>query len=254
MELVSIITPTYNCGRFIAETIRSVQAQTYTNWEMLIVDDCSTDDTEAIVNQFIANDPRIHYLRNKQNSGAALTRNYGLREARGRWIAFLDSDDLWLPTKLERQIQFMEQNNYAFTYHEYEEIDEESQRLGVHVSGIKRVGKWGMYGCCWPGCLAVMYDANVIGLVQVADIKRDNDTAMWLKAVEKAPCHLLPESLALYRRRTGSITPRTTRQKIWCHYILFHDGAGMSPVPSFIWMVINIFGNAWKKIFYVHKK
>ena len=113
-ELVSIITPVYNCAKFIAETINSVIAQTYINWELIIVDDCSTDDTENIVRSF--QDQRIHYYQNVVNSGAAVSRNRALREAKGRWIAFLDSDDLWLPNKLDRQIKFMMDNHISFSY------------------------------------------------------------------------------------------------------------------------------------------
>lgn len=250
-RLVSIITPTYNCGRFIAETIRSVQAQTYAEWEMIIVDDCSNDDTENVVAEFQKTDSRIKYLRNESNQGAALTRNKALREAKGRWIAFIDSDDLWLPEKLERQIAFMEKNGYAFTYHEYEEIDEDSKPLGVHVGGKKTVSKWEMYSCCWPGCLSVMYDLSVIGLIQIADIKKNNDSAMWLKVSEKATCYLLPERLALYRRRKGSITPVGIWGKIKAHYPLFHIAAEMNPLFAWIWTFINVFGNTYKKIFYV---
>lgn len=134
-DLVSIITPSYNTGRFIAETIESALAQTYGNWEMIIVDDCSTDDTDEVVAGYVKQDSRIRYIRNERNSGAALSRNRALREARGRWIAFLDSDDLWMPEKLERQIQFMEKNGYAFSYTKYEEISEDSEPLGIEVSG-----------------------------------------------------------------------------------------------------------------------
>lgn len=253
-DLVSIITPTYNCGRFIEETIRSVLAQTYQEWEMIIVDDCSTDNTSEVVNRLMAEDRRIRYFVNEHNSGAAVSRNKALREAKGRWIAFLDSDDLWLPEKLERQLDFMKKNNYAFTYHEYYEIDEQSKPLGVHVGGISKVGKFAMYSCCWPGCLAVMYDANVIGLIQIADIKKNNDSAMWLEAVKKAPCYLMRESLALYRRRKGSITPPDIKTKIMWHYNLFHDAAGMNPIASWMWTFANIAGNSFKKIFYVKKK
>ena len=112
--LVSIITPTYNCAKFIEETIRSVQAQTYLNWEMIISDDCSTDNTREIIAPYLESDSRIKYICNDKNSGAAITRNNALRQAKGRWIAFLDSDDLWLPEKLEKQIAFMETNGYAF--------------------------------------------------------------------------------------------------------------------------------------------
>lgn len=251
--LVSIITPTYNCGPFIAETILSAQAQTYGDWEMIIVDDCSTDDTQAIVEEFMRNDNRIRYYRNERNSGAALTRNRALREARGRWIAFLDSDDVWLPTKLQRQVEFMVNNGYHFTYHEYDEIDEQSQPLGVHVSGIRRAGVIAMYCCCWPGCLSVMYDREYIGLIQIADIKKNNDTALWLKVVRKAPCCLLKESLALYRRRKGSITPRSTWSKITAHYPLFRQAAGFNPLFAWILTFANVPANLYKKIFYIRK-
>lgn len=249
MELVSIIMPTYNCGRFIHESIRSVLAQTYKDWELIIVDDCSTDNTAEIVGQYT--DPRIRYMRNERNMGAALTRNRALREAKGRYIAFLDSDDLWLPEKLEKQIAFMEQNGYAFTYHEYTEIDEDSKPLGVYVSGKRQVDPWGMKSCCWPGCLTVMYDTQVVGHIQIPDIKKNNDSAMWLQIIKKADCYLLPENLAQYRRRTGSITPSSIWKKIGWHYILFRQGAGMNPVAATFWMIMNIVGNSYKKIKYI---
>lgn len=251
MDLVSIIMPTYNCGRFIAESINSVLAQTYTNWELLIVDDCSADNTAEVVASF--KDSRIHYQRNERNSGAAVTRNTALRFVKGKYIAFLDSDDLWLPEKLERQIAFMEKNGYAFTYHEYTEIDEDSMPLGIYVSGKKHVRPFDMYSCCWPGCLSVMYDADVVGLVQIPDIKKNNDSAMWLQAIKKADCYLLPENLALYRRRKGSITPTSVWKKISWHYVLFRDGAHMNPIAASFWMCMNILGNSYKKLRYVKK-
>ena len=170
--LVSIITPTWACGAFISETIKSILSQTYQNWELLIQDDCSTDDTYNVVKPYTELDSRIKYECNPKNSGAAITRNNALRRAKGRWIAFLDSDDLWLPEKLEKQLQFMVENNYAFTYHEYTEMSEDGKDLGVYVSGIKKVSEFQMYACCWPGCLAVMYDAEKIGLIQIKDVKK----------------------------------------------------------------------------------
>lgn len=251
--LVSIITPSYNCARFLKETIDSVQAQTYQDWEMIIVDDCSTDNTADLVASYMSQDKRIRYFCNEKNSGAAVSRNKALREAKGKWMAFLDGDDTWAPNKLEHQIDFMLQNGFAFSYHEYEEMDEDSHLLGIHVSGKTCVSKWEMYSCCWPGCLSVMYDRDTIGLIEIADIKKNNDTAMWLKVAEKAKCYLLPESLAYYRRRQGSITPPTTVQKILWHYPLFHDAAGMNPLLAWFWTCINIGGNMYKKIFYVKK-
>ena len=113
--LVSVIMPSYKCGKYIAESIKSVQYQTYQNWELIIVDDCSGDGTVATVLELKKEDDRINLYQNSVNSGAAVTRNTALRNAKGRWIAFLDSDDLWEPTKLEKQIRFMEENGYAFS-------------------------------------------------------------------------------------------------------------------------------------------
>lgn len=254
MPQVSIITPTYNCARFIEETIKSVQAQTFTDWEMIISDDCSTDNTKEVIAPYLASDSRIKYICNDKNSGAAITRNNALRIASGRWIAFLDSDDLWLPEKLEKQMSFMETNDYAFTYHEYSEISEDGEDLGVIVSGIKRVGKFGMYACCWPGCLSVMYDQKKIGVIQINDIRKNNDTAMWLKVIQKSKCYLLKETLAKYRRRKGSITPPSIKDRILWHYRLFRDAEKMNKVSAFIWMIINIVGNSYKKVFYISRK
>ncbi len=252
-DLVSIIMPTYKCGRFISKSIESVQAQTYKNWELIIVDDCSGDDTMGVVQELKARDKRILLFQNERNSGAAVTRNKALREAKGRWIAFLDSDDLWEPNKLEKQIKFMKENVYAFSYHEYVEIDEQDKLLGVHVSGKEHVGIFDMFACCWPGCLSVMYEASKIGLIQINDIKKNNDTAMWLKVIKKADCYLLPETLGRYRRRANSITPKPLWKRIWAHYPLFRVAEDMNPLAATFWVFMNVIGNAYKKMFYVKK-
>lgn len=252
-ELVSIIMPTYKCGFFIEESIKSVQEQTYRNWELVIVDDCSEDETVQKVMALAAGDSRITVFQNSKNSGAAVSRNVALNNARGRWIAFLDSDDLWEPTKLEKQIKFMKENDYAFSYHEYIEIDEHGNELGVHVSGKKHVGKFDMFSCCWLGCLSVMYDAEKIGLIQINDIKKNNDTAMWLKVIRKADCYLLPEVLGKYRRRANSITPKPIWKRIWAHYPLFRVAEEMNPLVSVFWVIMNVFGNTYKKLKYVKR-
>lgn len=251
--LVSIITPSWNCGRFVEETIQSILAQTYTNWELLFQDDCSTDETKTIVRKYAASDSRIEYECNVQNIGAAITRNNALKRAKGKWIAFLDSDDLWLPNKLEEQLKFMEDNSYAFSYHDYIEIDEDSQELGVYVTGKHQVNKFDMYACCWPGCLSVMYNAEKIGLIQIRDVKKNNDSAMWLRIIQHTNCYLLPKQLGLYRRRRGSITPPSIKARILWHYRLFRDAELMSCIGSFIWMCINILGNSYKKILYIKR-
>ena len=251
MDLVSIIMPSYNCGHFARESVDSVLAQTYRNWELLFVDDCSNDDTLTTMMQYVVCDKRIKVYQNCSNCGAAVSRNTALGNAKGRWIAFLDSDDLWEPTKLERQIAFMKKNDYAFSYHEYKEIDEQDNELGVYVSGKKHVGKFDMFACCWPGCLSVMYDASVVGLIQINDIKKNNDTAMWLKVIRKADCYLLPECLGKYRRRANSITPKPIWKRIWAHYPLFRVAEEMNHIRATFWVAMNVFGNAYKKIRYV---
>lgn len=250
MELISIIMPTYNCGRFIKESIDSVLAQTYSNWELIIVDDCSTDETAAVVHTY--NDPRIRYLCNEHNMGAALTRNRALREAKGRYIAFLDSDDLWLPEKLEKQIAFMETNGYAFTYTNYEEIDDRSQPTGIKITGPKHITKTGMFAFCWLGCLTVIYDASIAGLIQIEDIRKNNDYAMWLKVCQKADCYLLPDYLAQYRRgRVGSVSTQSIFTMIGWHYRLWREAEKENVLMSLIYTGLNLICGLYKKLKYV---
>lgn len=251
-QLVSVVMPTYNCGHFIRESIDSVLTQTYTNWELLIVDDCSSDNTAELVKSF--NDPRIHYQCNEHNFGAAITRNIALKIAKGHWIAFLDSDDLWESTKLEKQIKFMEDNNYAFSYTKYQEIDDASKPTGAFVSGPKHVTRTGMYAFCWPGCLTVMYDVSKIGLIQIEDIKKNNDYAMWLRVCKKADCYLLDETLAKYRRgRTGSISTHNISTMIGWHYRLWHEAEKKGIVPSICLTFLNLVCGFYKKIKYVKR-
>ena len=253
-DLVSIIMPSYNCGRFVNGTIRSVQAQTYQDWEIIFVDDCSTDDTISIVSELREKDSRIHLYQNASNSGAAVSRNNALKAAKGRWIAFLDSDDLWEPTKLEEQVRFMIENGYSFSYTEYQEMDTDGNLNGVRVSGPKRVSKLGMFAFCWPGCLTVMYDRKAIGLIQIEDIKKNNDYAMWLKVCQKAECYLLPEVLAKYRRgRSGSVSSHSIMTMIKWHYKLFHEAEKMGFFASLWHTGVNLVCGFYKKLKYVKR-
>lgn len=251
-DLVSIIMPSYNCGRYVEETIRSVQVQTYQNWEIVFVDDCSLDDSVKRVQSIQASDERIRIFQNKENLGAALSRNYALREAKGRWIAFLDSDDQWESAKLEKQVKFMEQNGYFFSYTCYQEIDNDSKPTGVFVSGPKHVSKQGMFNFCWPGCLTIMYDASKIGLIQINDIKKNNDYAMWLKVCKKADCFLLDECLAKYRRgRIGSVSSHSVVTMIGWHYKLWHESERKNTVAAMWHTGVNLVFGFYKKLKYV---
>lgn len=251
-ELVSIIMPSYNTGQYIEETIQSVLKQTYTNWELIIVDDCSTDNTDEVVKPFLSNE-KIRYIKNEKNSGAAISRNRALRESKGKWIAFLDSDDLWEQQKLEKQIEFMENKNYYFSYTNYCEIDERSKSLGKYVTGPKKITKRGMYSYCWPGCLTVMYNAEKVGLIQIKDIKKNNDYAMWLKICKKATCHLLNEELGKYRKRAGSISNHSYKELIKWHYRLFRKADEKNAILSFVLTCGNLGFGLYKKVRYVKK-
>lgn len=249
---VSIIMPSYNTAVYIKDTIQSVLNQTYKNWELIIVDDCSTDNTDEVVDEI--HDDRIKYLKNEKNSGAAVCRNRALREAKGQWIAFLDSDDLWMTEKLEKQIQFMEKNGYVFSYTNYEEIDVEGNKTGIKVTGPKKITKTQMFNYCWPGCLTVMFDAMKVGLVQIENIKKNNDYAMWLKVCCKADCYLLDECLGQYRKgRVGSVSTHSIKTMIGWHYKLYHEAEGMGVMKSLVNTGRNLIFGFYKKKRYVRR-
>lgn len=245
--LVSIIMPSWNTASFITKSIQSVLNQTYTNWELLIVDDCSTDNTDEVVASF--HDERIIYLHNERNTGAALTRNKAMREAQGEWIAFLDSDDLWMPDKLEHQIKFMKDNGYVFSYTEYEKIDEEDEPLNVYVTGPDKVNKHRIYNYDYIGQLTMMYSAKVFGLIQIKDIKKNNDYAIRLQLYKKngACCYLLKENLAKYRIRKKSISHDKLSKKLKSHYDLFHMCDEKSAPVAFWYALRNMFFGVLKK-------
>lgn len=251
--MVSVIMPSWKCARFISETINSLIDQSYRNWELLIHDDCSTDGTYEVLKPYLS-DHRIKYECNPHNFGAAVTRNNALRRAKGRWIAFLDSDDLWEPEKLEHQLKFMVEKGYKFSYTCYQEIDSDSQETGVIVRGPRHISKFGMYAFCWPGCLTVMYDREAIGLIQITDIKKNNDYAMWLKVIKRADCYLLDEVLAKYRRgRIGSISTHSYATMIRWHYKLWHEAEKRNVAESVFWTCLNLICGVYKKLFFVKR-
>ena len=251
-ELVSIITPSYNTAPLIEETIKSVQSQTYTNWEMIIVDDCSKDNTDEVVLKYLS-DLSIKYIKNEKNSGAAVSRNKALKEAKGRWIAFLDSDDLWEAEKLEKQINFMIEKYCYFSYTSYQEIDENSNPLNRIIKGPRKISKLGMHAYCWIGCLTVMYDRQKVGLIQIEDIKKNNDYAMWLKVCKKENCFFLDENLAKYRKRAGSISRHSVKTMILWHYKLWREAEKKSIIGAAWYTMLNLVCGFYKKMIYVKK-
>lgn len=246
-ELVSIIMPSYNTAQFIVDSIKSVQAQTYTNWELIIIDDCSTDNSLEVIRSF--KDERIVLLQNEVNSGAAKSRNYGLREAKGKWVAFLDSDDIWVPEKLEKQIRFMKEHNYAFTFTDYR-ICLNGEWMPYINTAPDVIDKRRMYNYCYFSTITVMYDRERIGLIQIADLRKNNDYAMWLKIIEKSNAYRLPECLSYYIKHEGSISSGSKTKLIKWHYILFRKGLGKNPVMAGILTINNLVHGVWKKIHY----
>ena len=239
--------PSYNTSAYIADSIKSIQAQTYTHWELIIVDDCSTDNSIEVIQFF--EDSRIILLKNEKNSGAALSRNYALREAKGKWVAFLDSDDTWASEKLEKQIKFMEENNYAFTFTDYR-ICLNGEWMPYVITGPDVVNKRKMYDYCYFSTITVMYDREKIGLIQIADLRKNNDYAMWLQAIEKSNAYRLPECLAYYIKHDGSISSGSKTKLIKWHYILFRKGLGKNPLVASMLTANNLVHGVWKKIHY----
>ena len=221
--LVSIITPTYNCASYIAETIESVQNQTYQNWEMIIVDDCSQDNTSDIVHSYLLKDSRIKYERLSENHGAAFARNKAMCIASGAYMAFLDSDDLWLPNKLKTQIEYMQTNQCAITCTKYECIDENGVPNGKIVNVIPRTSYNRLLLDCPVGNSTVMYDVTKLGKFKVPDIRKRNDFALWLQILKKEKyAYGLNEPLVKYRIRKASLS-RNKLSLIKFHWELYRD-------------------------------
>lgn len=205
--LVSIVTPLYNGERYVAQTVDSVLSQTYVNWELIIVDDCSTDLSLEIVKQYLSRDKRIRLIENEEKRGPALSRNSAIRSASGQYIAFLDSDDVWTTDKLQVQIDFMIKNEYSFTFTYYDQITE-SGKFIKNIDGLpKRVNYLSSIKSNKIGCLTAIYSVSTFGKVYMEDIRKRQDYTLWLKLlkdVEYAYC--VPKILAHYRIRTDSVS------------------------------------------------
>lgn len=250
-ELVSIIMPSYNTAQYISKTIQSVLNQTYIDWELIIVDDCSTDNTDEIIEPYLT-DLRIRYIKNDINSGAAISRNRALREAKGKWIAFLDSDDLWESQKLEKQVTFMKKNGYAFSYTDYM-IQLNGEWIPYIYTGPRIVTRRKMFDYCYFSTITVMYDRDVIGLIQIENLRKNNDYAMWLQAIGKSNCYRLPECLSYYIKHEGSISSGSKLKLIKWHYILYKKGLHKNKFVSVLLTARNLLFGVIKKIVYKKK-
>ena len=249
--LVSVIMPSYNTAKYIGKSIESVIGQTYPYWELIIVDDCSTDDTDSVVAKYLS-DTRIRYLKNEQNSGAAISRNYALREANGKWVAFLDSDDVWLPEKLETQIAFMLKNDYKFTCTDYR-ICLNGQWLPYVYTSPKVITKRKLRNYCYFSTITVMYDREFVGLIQIAPIRKNNDYAMWLRISEKTPCYRFSQCLSYYIKHENSISSGSKLKLIKHHYILWREAEQKNVVSAAFLTLINLIFGLAKKVYYKEK-
>lgn len=223
-RLISIITPVYNAGNYIEETLRMVEKQTCKNWELILVDDCSTDNSRQIIKEYMdfKGDKRIHLIEKQVNEGAAMARNTGIGVSQGRYIAFLDADDIWMPEKLERELAFMEKNQAAFVCTSYEFGDEKARGTGkiVHVPPILTYKKALSRTVIFT--TTVMLDTARTGreLIHMPAVKSE-DTALWWKLLKSGfPAYGLDEVLAVYRRPVKSLSSNKLEaiKRIWYLY------------------------------------
>lgn len=208
-NLVSIITPTFNSEKYIEKTIKSVQNQTYQDWEMIIVDDFSTDKTCAIVKEISKDDRRIRLFEQNRNTGAAMARNRALSSCLGRFIAYLDADDIWMQDKLEKQVKFMLQNGYGFTCVSYEVIDDIGNSLNKYIHMLPKTDYIGFLTNNLLQTVGIMVDTSIIDkkYLVMPDMRRRQDAATWLQILKAGyKCYGLNEILAKYRRAEASLS------------------------------------------------
>lgn len=223
--LVSVIMPTYNCAAYIVASIESVIAQSITDWEIQIVDDCSTDNTKDVLKPYLAAYANIHYYCLSENGGPAVARTEAIKRATGKYIAFLDSDDLWFPDKLEKQIAFMEENGAEFSCTAYAQMDADGNPLHVALYPPKQVDYHRCIRLSNPiGNLTAMYNQDALGKFAVPMIKKRNDFALWLQILKKTPyCYGMQEVLGTYRLgRKGSVSSNKLKQAKY-HWQLYHE-------------------------------
>lgn len=252
--LVSIITPVYDCEKYIQQTIESVQAQTYTNWEMLLADDCSPDNSAKIIAEYAKDDSRIKYIKLPQNGGAALARNAALDQAKGRYIAYLDADDIWLPEKLEKQIEFMTQKNVVFTCCDYEKIENDGTPLNKVVHMPKTISYEQLLRNTIIQTVGVIVDTNGVdrSLLVMPNVRRGQDSATWLQMLRNGVKFFgQNEVLAQYRRVPQSLSANklNAMKRTWYLY----RGVEKLSVPKSLWCLIGWAWHASLKRIYVGK-
>lgn len=246
-KLVSVITPAYNASEYIGETIKSVLDQSYTNWEMLIVDDCSSDNTREIVRGYLEKDSRIKLIEHSENGGVSAARNTALKEAKGDYVAFLDSDDMWHKEKLLKQLAFMEENQYVLTYTGYQKYLSLTKEKGKVIEVPETMTYGQIFYNTAIACLTVMVNKEKAGDFSMPLINHTEDQCTWQSILKKCGCKAygLNENLALYRVSSNSLTGNKFNavKKQWNTYRKYHN---LSVVKSGIYFAGYVL-NALKK-------
>ena len=245
MPLVSIITPSWNVERLIGETILSVQAQTLADWELLIADDCSTDNTTAVIESYAAKDPRIRLIRQPRNGGPALARQAAIEQAQGRFVAFLDSDDLWLPAKLERQVAFAREHRAALSYTAFRRINENGSMTGRLIAVPASLSYDQLLKNTSIATLTALVDRDIAGNIVMKNEGYD-DFCLWLSILKRG--HVAwgrNEDLARYRVRGVSVSSRRMRAAGWVWHI-YRNVERLSLIKS-AWCFAHWAVRAWLK-------
>ena len=248
MDLVSIITPLYNGERFIAETIESVLSQTYKNWELIIINDCSTDNSLDIVNKYAYKDTRIKVINLKRNGGPVNAWNVAFDYIEGRYLSFLDSDDIWIPTKIEEQINFMKKNNIGFCFASYDWIDENSKSLNRTINVPQKMTYNDMLKNTNIGLLTVMLDLDLVHFEKLPIVKMAWDFLLWAKIMKTGViAYGYNKVIAHYRIRSKSASRNKFKaaKGLW---IIYKDYLKIPPLKRFFYF-LNYILNSLKRYY-----
>jgi len=242
-SLVSIITPNYNASKYIFETIQSVINQTYENWEMIIIDDLSTDNSVEIIKQFQKKDDRIQLIELSKNSGPAVARNKGITYCKGKYLTFIDADDLWLPNFIETSLGFVE-NSEGFVFASYKRLDEDLKPKHKNFIVPKKVNYTDILKSNSISCLTAFIDIEKLEKLKMPEIKYRQDMGLWLKYLRKVNyAYGIIKPLAIYRIRKQSHS-RNKFNLIKHQWLFYREVALLSRVKSiyyfFLWAVYGI--------------
>ena len=238
----------FNSEAYISETINSVIDQTYKNWELLLIDDGSTDKTLQIVNQFVSQYPNIKLLKNDTNLGAAIARNKGIEAAKGKYIAFLDADDVWKPQKLQVQIAFMKTQDCDVSFSSYQQINEMGKPLNKLIKALPELTYQKYLRSNYIGNLTGIYNAEVLGKIETPNLRKRQDWALWLQAIKKSgkPAKGIQESLAYYRVRKDAMSSNKINLLKY-NYWVYRKGLGFSVLKSLFYMLLFLYEHFFVK-------